>query len=232
MNCSVARTATIALFLFTTEAGAQVGYDPDASPFRDVAARHGFTVYGGQYNAGRDLAGVAARSGPIAGLRYDLRLGGPAELTVRTARVFSTRALLDASRPRISRQTGTTDGRLWLSDVGISLNLTGQKSFHHIIPVVHAGLGVASDFQGKPDASGYKFGTTFALAYGAGLRWIPGGHLQIRADVGDHLYQLSYPDSYFVPAADGTTVLNRSQSQSVWKHNLALTLGATYLSFR
>ncbi|GAC1480575.1 MAG: hypothetical protein NVS1B4_25770 [Gemmatimonadaceae bacterium] len=224
--------AVVAAILSPTPARGQVGYDPGASPYRDLSARQGLTVYSGQFNAGRDPAGVAVKSGPLAGVRYDLRLGGPAELTVRAARVFSTRTLLDASKPRTSRQTGTTDGRLWLTDIGLSINLTGQKSFHNFVPVIHAGLGAASDFSSKPDASGYKFGTTFALAYGAGVRWVPGGRFQIRADMGDHMFQLAYPDSYYVPATDGTSILGRSQPQSAWKHNLALTLGATYLFFR
>ena len=54
-----------------------------------------------------------------------------------------------------------------------------------------------------------------------------------RADVADYLYQLSYPNSYFgVNTIDGTRVLKLSQAQNVWTHNVALTIGLSYLFFR
>ncbi len=50
-----------ALVFVATTARAQVGHLPDNSPYRDLETRHEFTVFGGQYSAGRDAIGVAPR---------------------------------------------------------------------------------------------------------------------------------------------------------------------------
>ena len=82
-------TAAAAVALLASTAGAQVGYPPERSPYRDVEFRQELTLFSGYYAAGQDPAKVAPQSGPMLGLRYDVRVGGPASLTARVARVFS-----------------------------------------------------------------------------------------------------------------------------------------------
>ena len=237
----VASAAGAALFALAAAAplGAQVGYPPPASPFRDVEYRQELTLLGGYYSPATDIAGVAPQSGPAVGLRYELRIGGPAQLYVRAMRVASERRLLDASASdTAARITGTRSEGLYIADVGISLNITGQKSWHGLIPVVNGGLGLASDFEGDADPQsdstqrGYKFGTPFALSFGGGVRWVPGGRFQLRADVTDYLYQVKYPASFFTAPAGLTPVLGPDVKQNQWKNNLAFTLGASVLLFR
>jgi hypothetical protein len=214
-------------------AAAQIGYPPTSSPYRDVEYRQELSLLAGHYNAGRDPAGVAPQDGLMLGARYEVRLGGPATFVTRFARVSSDRVTIDPTKPAATRRLPEQSWPLYLMDVGLAMNLTGQKTFHRLIPVVNAALGVASDMHGSRDVGGFKFGTTFALSYGAGVRWVPGGRYQLRADVADYLYQLSYPNSYFgVNATDGTRVLKLSQAQNVWTHNVALTVGVSYLFFR
>jgi len=223
--------AIAAVALFSTGAAAQVGYPPERSPYRDVEFRQELTLLTGYYAASKDPAGVAPQSGPLVGLRYDIRVGGPASLTARVARVFSERTVIDPLLTAPDRDLGTQSWPLYLSDVGLTLALTGQKSLHHLVPVVSAGAGIASDFR-KEDVGGFRIGTAFALNFGAGVRWVPGGSFQLRADVTDHLFQISYPTTYYVAPTNGDAVLGGSQSRNVWKHNAAITLGASYLFFR
>lgn len=218
---------------------AQVGYEPPASPFEDLEYRQELTAFGGYFAAAKDDAGVAPRSGPMVGLRYELRIGGPAQLYTRLARVSSERRIVDASAAdSTARVRGTSPRGLYLADVGISLNLTGQKSWHGLIPVLSGGLGVAADTDGDADAQtdstqrGYKFGTPFAISFGGGVRWVPGGRFQLRADVTDYFYQVKYPASFFTAPPGLTPVLGPGVKQNQWKNNLALTLGASYLFFR
>ena len=237
---AVGVAAAVAAVLGTaTPVGAQVGYEPPASPFEDLEYRQELTAFGGYYAAAKDDAGVAPQSGPMVGLRYELRIGGPAQLYTRLARVSSERRLIDASAPdTTARVTGTSSRGLYLADVGISLNLTGQKSWHGLIPVLGAGLGIAADIEGDADAQtdstqrGYKFGTPFAISFGGGVRWVPGGRFQLRADVTDYFYQIKYPASYFTAPTGLAPVLGPGVKQNQWKNNLALTLGASYLFFR
>lgn len=213
---------------------AQVGYEPRASPYRDVDYRQGVTAFAGWYNAALDPARVASRSGPMAGLRYDLTLAGPAQLTVQSAYVHAERNVIDPRQPRRTQLLGRRSAPLLLNDVGISLNLTGSRSWHDLIPLIQLGGGTASDLHPSPDLGNYSFGTTFALSLGTGVRWVSRGRWEARADLIDHLYSIRYPSTY---AKSFTTnpndaVLGAGDARTRWRHNAALTIGFTYKFLR
>ena len=224
--------AVATLLAGASTAGAQVGYEPERSPFRDLEYRQELTGFVGWFNAGKDVAGVAPQSGPITGARYEVRVGGPAQFTVRAARVASERRVLDPSKPEAERLVGEESWPLYLADLSLSLNLTGQKSWNRLVPVINGGAGIVSDFKSGSDVGGFRFGTQFAFSFGAGVRYVPGGRFQARVDLSDHLYQVEYPESYRLPASDDTSVLRNTQALRNWKHNVALTVGASYLFFR
>jgi hypothetical protein len=238
MSRSLGTAVLAAATLAAAPAGAQVGYEPPASPFRDLEYKQEVTAFAGYFRAAEDVAGVAPRGGPAVGVRYELRLGGPVQLMVRAMRASSERQLVDASAPAESRVLGVRSQGLYVADLGLTLNLTGQKSWRGLVPVVNGGLGFASDFQGDADPqtdttrTGYKFGTPFAFSFGTGVRWTPGGRFQLRADVTDYLYQVKYPDTFFVAPTGGTALLGPDVKQNQWKNNLAFTLGASVLLFR
>ncbi|MGH7665602.1 MAG: hypothetical protein ACRENI_15130 [Gemmatimonadaceae bacterium] len=216
-----------------TVASAQVGHLPGESPFRDLNFRQEATGFVGYFSAPDDPAGVAYRSGPLIGARYEVRIGGPAQFTARVATVFSERRVIDPTESADTRFVRMESAPLHLADIGISVNLTGQKSWHGFVPIVHGGLGIASDLETERDSGGYGFGTTFALAFGTGVRWLPADRWQLRADFADYLYQVSYPDTYYQdPVGGGDPVLPAGQSKSFWTNNLTLTLGVSYHLFR
>jgi hypothetical protein len=229
---SAAAAAALLLAAPAAAAAQDVGHRPEESPCREVPFRQEATVFGGWYAAASDPVGVAPRSGPIAGLRYEIRVGGPAQFYARAGVVRSERTIIDPINPVATRTVGETTLNLLLADVGLSMNLTGQKSWNGIVPVVSGGLGIASDLE-DADVGGFRLGTPFAVSLGAGLRWVPGGNLQLRADVTDHLYQVKYPDTYFAaPSGGGAPVRGPTDKQNLWQHNVALTVGASYLFFR
>jgi hypothetical protein len=220
----------LALVFVATTARAQVGHLPENSPYRDVETRQELTFFGGHYAAGLDPIGVTPRGGPMYGLRYELHVGGPASLMARWAHVNSERFPIDPTKSGAARDLGRKAVALDLLDVGLVLNLTGEKSFHHIVPVINLGAGIAScGCSVAPDP--YTFGTPFAFSFGGGLRYVPGGRFQLRADWGDYLYQLKYPTEYYLTPATGTAAANK-EARSFWKNNRALTLGASLLFFR
>jgi hypothetical protein len=210
----------------------QVGYPPTRSPFRDLDYRQEFTIFGGEYHANRDPAGVAPQSGPAVGGRYEITVGGPTQLYARGIRVFSRRLVLNPSQPATSRNLGTVDIPLWLVDTGISVNLTGQRSFYRIVPSLATGIGIATTLRSKVENDPYQFGTSFAFSFGGGLRFVPGDRFQIRVDGGTHMYQIRYPTEYYVQASDKTSVLSAKQAKSFWKNNTSITAGISYLFFR
>jgi hypothetical protein len=223
--------SALALVLVATTARAQVGHLPENSPYRDLETSQELTFFAGHYTAGRDPVGVAPRDGPMYGLRYEIHVGGPALLMARWAHVNSERFAIDPTKSGDAAQLGRKNVALNLYDVGLVLNLTGQKSFHHIVPVVNFGAGIGScscSFAVDP----YTFGTPFAFSFGGGLRYVPGGRFQLRADWGDYMYQVKYPAAYFITPTTGAAAAGPNQSRSFWKSNRALTLGASLLFFR
>jgi hypothetical protein len=215
-------------------AGAQVsvGYPPQKSPYRDLEYHSELTLFGGYFRGAQDPAGVAPRGGPIGGIRYEIGVGGPAQLVVRAARASSERNVIDPTKPAATRNLGSQSWPVYLADLGLSVNLTGQRSYHGIVPVTYAGVGIATDGGKKVTEDPYRLGTTFALSFAGGLRFVPGGRFQIRADAGTYLYQIKYPAAYYILSSDNTAVLDAKQTKNFWKRNGAYTLGLSYLLFR
>jgi hypothetical protein len=209
----------------------QVGHEPAQSPFVDLRYRSSLTPFAGYFSAADDPAGVAPQSAPLFGVRYDIYLGGPASFTARVASATTERTVIDPARPASRRVLGVEQRPLTLADVGFSFALTGQKSWHGLVPLINTGVGLATNFSGA-DPGGFNLGTRFALTYGAGLRIIPSGRLAFRVDAGRYAYQIRYPDRYFQPAIDSTQVLPTARSKSKWLNNAAVTLGASYQFFR
>ena len=173
---------------------------------------------------------VAPRDGSMYGIRYQIHVGGPAFLMARWSHVNSDRFAIDPTKTGTARQLGKKNVGVNLYDIDLALNLTGEKSFHHIVPVVNLGAGVAS-CGCSVESDPYTFGTPFAFSFGGGLRYVPGGRFQLTVDWNDYLYQLKYPIQYYVTPIGGTAALT-NQARSFWKNNRALTLGASLLFFR
>ncbi|HEY1952771.1 MAG TPA: hypothetical protein VGG76_08185 [Gemmatimonadaceae bacterium] len=223
--------SALALLSIAATARAQVGHLPDKSPYRDLETSQEFTFFGGHYDAAKDPIGVAPQSGQMFGARYQIHVGGPAFLMARWSHVNSQRVTIDPTKVGAARQLGTRKVAINLFDVGLALNLTGEKSFHHIVPVVNFGGGIASC--GCTVASDpYTFGTPFAFNWGGGLKFVPGGRFQLTVDWNDFLYQLKYPTAYYVTPTGGTAAVTGNQARSFWKNNRALTVGASLLFFR
>lgn len=222
--------------------GAQVGYDPQKSPFRDLDRTQEITIFSGTYLAKRDPARVAPQGGPLMGVHYQWRAGGPASLTATVARVASERRVLDPEKDGTCGPAADPDvdcklirvyrWPLYFADAGVSLDLTGARSFYHLVPDIKAGVGLASDFHTRGDVGDFAFGTRFAMKWGGGIRWVPSELFQVRADVTNYLYSIRYPDSYYQPAADDTQILAPTRKRSVWLNNTGFTIGLSYLFSR
>jgi hypothetical protein len=234
------------LALCASPLAAQVGYPPHQSPYRDLRETMEVTFYSGYYRAKKDPARVAPVSGPIFGAQYQWRAGGPAHLTVDLARVESERRVLDPEKGGLGasstpclltdvscKSAGVYRWPLYMLDGGLTMALTGERSFLKMVPLVKAGVGIVSDFHSQPDVGAFAFGTRFALTWGAGLRVVPGGRYSIRADISNRLYTVKYPISYYVPADDGTAIFpSTAQGRTAWLNNPAFTIGVSYLFSR
>ncbi|MEP7066743.1 MAG: hypothetical protein ABI889_11960 [Gemmatimonadota bacterium] len=219
--------AAALLCLGTLPLAAQVGNPPDKSPYQDFTYRQDFTVFGGYFTGNKGSANVGPKSSPIIGVRYGLHIGGPAELSIRVARASSSRNVLDPTKVGDARNLGTESDPLWIADAGINVALTGQKSFHHVVPQFGFGVGVSKSGTSQ-DVGGYSFGTGFAIHFGGGLKFVTHGPWGARLDLTDYFWQLSYPSSYFLAPTGGTSVLPLGAAQNEWKQNATVTFGLSY----
>jgi hypothetical protein len=225
-NLALLLLATAAM---TATAQAPVGHLPAKSPYRDLEYAQEFTLIGGSFHGHRDPANVGPQSGALFGAHYEWRAGGPAHLIGDISRISSDRRLINPAVRDPGRELGTVSRPLYSANVGLGLSLTGGKSWHGIVPEVASGVGLISDFRGQPDSGGFKFGTRFALTWGGGIRWVPGGKWSVRADITNRAYTIAYPDAYYTAPTGGTAVANVSQSKSFWTNNPAFTLGLSRL---
>lgn len=229
-------TRACALFSFVAVAALaaaapaqQVGYPPAASPYQDFSNKQEFTLYTGWFTGATGRADVGPQGSALFGVRYGIKLGGPVEAVAHIARAFTQREVVSPDDIPSERDRGNISLPLYLADVGLSFNMTGAKSWHHLIPTFGFGGGLVSDVGAKKDLSGYHVGTEFAITFGAGLRYVPGGHWSLRAELGDFMFQTQYPNSFFVAPPGEKPVLPTSSAQNQWLHNGMLTLGVSYL---
>jgi hypothetical protein len=223
--------ALAALLFFAGNAAAQVGYPPSQSPYLDLPFKQEISAIFGYYVGRDDPAGVVPGNGSVVGLHYEWRAGGPAHLVAEVTHISSSRTILDPTKPPSTRNLGTQSWPLWNADFGLGMSLTGGRSWHHFVPEANAGVGLVSDFK-KADVGDFKYGTRFALTWGAALRYVPGGHYQIRADISNRLNSISYPDAYFrTPTGGGAPILT-GIDKSIWRNNPSFTIGLSYLFSR
>jgi hypothetical protein len=219
--------AVLAL-LFALPALAQVGHEPDRSPYVDLDYSQELTPLFGYMRARHDPAGIAPQSAPMVGLRYEITLAGPLAFSSDLTQSFSQRTVLDPARPAATRTRGTSSAGVTALDIALAMNLTGQKSWHDLVPQVRGGLGLVHS-SAQDDSSGFAFGTPFAFSIGGGLKFVPGGgRVQVRADVTDRIFKLSYPSTYYRLASDNTAVLPATTASNFYTHHTALTVGVSY----
>lgn len=220
----------VVALLMAVPAAAQVGHEPESSPYRDLEHKQEITLLGGWVKARHDPAGVAPQSAAMAGARYELTLAGPLALSSDFTTMFANRDVIDPAKPKAQRIPRSESATVYAADVALAMNLTGRKSWHYLVPQVRVGIGLLRS-SAADDSSGFHFGTPFAFSFGGGLKLVPGrtGRVQLRADFTDRLFRLSYPDSYYRLASDNTAVLDRSTAKSFYTHHAAFTLGVSYL---
>jgi hypothetical protein len=223
---------TLSVALLTSPVHAQlVGTEPSRSPYRDVETTQQLSLAAGWLNTTRDAAGVGPEPGMLLALRHDINIAGPAWLTTRYSMLFSDRRVVDAALPAAERDQGTRGVVQHMADLGVTMALTGRKSWHHTMPTLGAGIGLTSDFSGA-DVGGYRFGTKFAFSFGPGVRIVLPHGYSMRVDLTNHLYQFQYPSTYFSVATDSTSLLQDTRQRSSWRSNWGLTTGISMPLFR
>lgn len=214
------------------EARAQVGFLPERSPYRDMQYQREWTAFSGYFDPQPDPVGVAPQGGAMFGGRFDARIGGPAYGSFRLANAFVPRNIIDPTKPIAERFVGTETVPLLFTDLSFGINLTGYRTWRGMAPFINAGVGLTADLRGKNDVGDYRFGVPFTATFGAGFKWILRDQWQFRFDWSNFFYKIRYPESYFLRTGEDDPVRLPNDAASMWRRNVGLLLGVSYLYHR
>jgi len=197
-----------------------VGHDPARSPYRDLPVSHTLVTSGGFLSGSGGRRGAGPSDGPFVGLRYTMRLGGPFEAVFNTAGgrlrriVYNTNAAPD-----------TTTQSVLIGDVGFQFLLTGQKTWHGLVPYFGASLGAAYGDGVPQDSSGFQFRWRFQFGPQVGIRWYATRAVSLRIEGRDIMWRLRYPTAYFLFPLGAPLMVDGVDPPSEWTHNPTLTIG-------
>ncbi len=205
---------------------AQVGTLPENSPFRDVEKRQDLTVLFGPSFGGHDKAGAAPRGGSAFGVRYDVNLGtSPLAFTTSLMRQSASRDVLQPGQSLANRIGANVSQPLWIIDAGLTLLMTGNRSWRGLVPSATFGVGLVTDNKSATDSSRFDFGNRFAPLLGLGVKYSPvKSRWTIRADLTNRFYSVSYPQT-FRDSTPGVPTIVGANVKSSWTRNTMLTLG-------
>ncbi|HTK56337.1 MAG TPA: hypothetical protein VL295_05895, partial [Gemmatimonadales bacterium] len=93
----------------------------------------------------------------------------------------------------VNRFDGPVDQTVWTPEIGLQLNITGPKSWHHLAPYASVGLGAAVGEGVAQDTSEFKFGTKLLLTPAAGVRVMLGPRVNLRVEGMFYYWKMKYP---------------------------------------
>jgi hypothetical protein len=196
------------------------------SPFRDYNEKMSLSLFTGYFGGNRGQAGVGPQGKFLVGAQYLMHLGGPASAIARLTYVPTSRYVVDPYQPKATQVSGPISEPLYMLDVGITADITGEKLWHGTAPYAGFAIGLANGGN-QADVGGYKFGTQFYLSLGGGVKWQVGDRWVMTANAWFYFWQLHYPTTYFTSGPN--TVLSATAPDKDWTTNGVYTIGFSYL---
>jgi hypothetical protein len=223
--------------LMATPVQAQVGHPPERSPYTDLRATQATSLVGGYIWGSGGKVGVDPSDGPPIGIRYDRQVGAPLDVYIGISGARLQRLILDPNASLAARTTGPVNHEVIMTEVGMSLVLTGRKTWHGLVPYLGGGFGIAFGSAARTPTdilAGFNYGTKLVLSPHIGVKWYPVQALAFKVEGRTIHWRLRYPDSYFFsplgapaipPILDGTVT-----KDTEWTHHPALfaSLGYTF----
>lgn len=197
------------------------------SPYQFVETKQTVEVFLGHVSTGKGRLGLGPDAASIGGLRYSIRLGGPFQMEGTLGYMPTQRMVLDTAVVENGRtQLGKVDQTLLTALAGLRFDLTGARTFHHLLPYLLMGGGITMDLKGTapledplpPDVR-FDFGTAVTGQLGGGIEWYVSPRFALSLDARNVLWKLKTP----APFQQGDAGLNVPSSQ--WTQNFQASAG-------
>jgi len=209
------------------------------SPFRYVEKKQSVDVFAGYlftdptvHTTDTLSAGFGPRSAPLVGAAYTMRVSTAVSLRAEAAfspskrYVYQADVTTDTSAVSPVRSNTQVDVPIGIADIGVRLNITGDRTWHSHAPWVMAGAGVVGWLKGTseeealiPATERFRFGPTFALSLQAGNDWYPSQRISVGVHAADYLWKLKVPTGF---------QFGSKAVSSEWTHNFGVTAGAAF----
>lgn len=225
-------TVAVCGLLLPTLAAAQVGHAPDASPYEDIRIRSSLVGIGGIIGGSGGRLDVGPANGPLVGLQYELELSGPTDAFFSISQGRLDRVVIDPTLGVAARVTDSVRQSVLFVQAGLSILLTGSKTWHGFAPYLGGSLGLAFGSDVPQDPTEFGFSAKFVTGPHLGIRWYPTRALHLRLEGRQLFWQLKYPQSYFndpVQAPGDPPVLDvQSDPESEWTAHPTLLFAVGY----
>ena|SRR5688572_12631816 len=207
------------------------GQERITTPYRFFEHTQAAGLFAAQISTDQGQLGLGPESGTAFGGRYHIRLGGPFFLEAEvmyfsTTRAVRDTAVVDSAFEKIGEaETGLINGL-----ASLRFNITGQRTWHRLLPFIVLGAGLTHEIQDDEDAdeavpseSRFDFGTTFAGQLGGGIEWVPVDRLAVRIDARSILWQIKAPDGLLAHGLSG-----RALPEDEWVNNFTISAGVSF----
>jgi hypothetical protein len=152
---------------------------------------------------------LAPASGPVFGLRYQVRAAGPLSIEGSIGISPTDRRLFAAEVDEDSAFTGVVDlettvpATVLMADIGLRFFVTGPRTWNGLAPFVVATGGLAGDIRGTfaeeaeiSDEALFRFGPAFAVGAGLGTDWFPVPSASLRIEATGRLWRVETPTGF------------------------------------
>lgn len=226
------RLAALLAAAFPALASAQVGHAPERSPYRDIRIRSSLVGVGGYVGGSNGRIGIGPSHGRLIGVQYELELTGPTDAFLTLSQASLDRVVIDPDAPAAGRVTDSVTQSVLFAQAGISILLTGSKTWRGFAPYLGGSLGLGFGADVPQDSSGFGFSAKFVTGPHLGVRWYPTRTLHVRVEGRQLFWQLSYPERFFLEpfrAPDDPPVLDPMRDpDSEWTAHPTLLIAVGY----
>lgn len=198
------------------------------SPYRFIEERQAVDLQAGYLVASPGQFDFGPKSGPLAGARWGILVGGAFAIELGGWYSPTTRDVIDLQRDEGDRRVGEADMQLVAGLADLRFNLVGDRTWNRLTPYLTVGGGLLFDVSGSQNADlllepdqRFNLGTSILARGGAGTTLILTRHLELRGDAVFQLYQVDTPGGWLQLEPE-LGPLPRDQ----WVNGWALTLGA------
>lgn len=205
------------------------------SPLRYIEETQGLSLYAGYLFSDPEFAlddstraEFGARSAPLVGARYQLRVTGPVNASLSLSYVPTERKLLlaeanaDSTAIRVI-DTGTmVASNVALAELGLTLQLTGPRAYKGFAPFVGLNGGFGMELGGEsdeekeiPPLERFDFGPAFAVGGRLGTDIFVTRRAAVRFELNGRLWRQSVPDGFRNTNQPGISEWNNASSVQV-----------------